>query len=420
MRTNQQLFRWLSTRMPPTTDRRLLVLTGARQTGKTTLARASYPDLAYINLDAIEEREALRTVRSAAFGRVVGNAVLDEVQKEPALLDKVKYAYDAEQMRFGVLLGSSRLHLLRSVRETLAGRAFLTDLWPLMTSELVAGASSPPAMPLLDRLLTDPRPVGAIVAEEAPLLVGDAEENRLSAIEHLLEWGGLPALLPLDDTERRDWLRSYLQTYVERDLTDVARLPELGPFRTLERLVMARSGQLLSYSSLASDGQLSATTARRYLDYLGVTYQVVVLPPFSRNLTSQVVHTPKVYWVDAGTLRTGTRQFGEASGELFESLLVSEAAKWTSTMGRDAALSFYRTRSGLEVDLMVQTPAGVMGLEVKNRQRVSVRDASALLAVAGALGAEWRGGLVVYRGRVIEPLVPEADVWAMPAHRLLT
>ncbi len=113
-----------------------MVLTGARQTGKTTLARACYPGLRYLNLDSIEDRDALRTLRTAAWGRTVGPAVLDEAQKEPSVFDKVKWAFDAGEVSFTVLLGSSRLALMQRVRETLAGRAFLFELWPLAAIEL--------------------------------------------------------------------------------------------------------------------------------------------------------------------------------------------------------------------------------------------------------------------------------------------
>ena len=123
-------------RLPSAGKRRLVVLTGARQTGKTTLARQVYADLRYLNLDAIEEREALRGLRSASWGRAVGAAVIDEAQKEPGVFDKVKLAYDERQVAFSVLLGSSRVLLLDRVRESLAGRAFVYDLWPLMASEL--------------------------------------------------------------------------------------------------------------------------------------------------------------------------------------------------------------------------------------------------------------------------------------------
>ncbi|MYN65611.1 MAG: AAA family ATPase [Acidobacteria bacterium] len=169
--SKKQIFRWLATRLPPADKHRLVVLTGARQTGKTTLARRLYRDLRYVNLDAIEEREALRGLRSGSWGRAVGPAVIDEAQKEPGVFDKVKLAYDEQQIAFSVLLGSSRVLLLDRVRESLAGRAFVYDLWPLMASEVRCRAETPPKRPLFDRLVTAPqelaKTLGAVPARRA-------------------------------------------------------------------------------------------------------------------------------------------------------------------------------------------------------------------------------------------------------------
>ena len=392
------------------------MLTGARQTGKTTLARQLYRDLRYVNLDAIEEREAMRGLRGGSWGRAVGPAVIDEAQKEPGVFDKVKLAYDERQIAFSVLLGSSRVLLLDRVRESLAGRAFVYDLWPLMSSELRTGAEEPPVCPLFDRLITAPGSFSDVLAAEPPRLLGVEATRRIEAFDHLAAWGGMPELLSLDDDDRREWLRSYQQTWLERDLADLTRVSDLLPFRTLQRLAMLRTGQLLNYADLARDAAVSPATARRYLEYLRLSYQVVLLQPYTRNLTSATVKSPKLYWMDLGLLRHETRAWGELTGPLFETLVVSEARKWIDTLGRDTLLWFYRTRSGREVDLLVATPGGIIGIEVKNRIRVGPGDCSGLRALAETLGDEWVGGLVVHRGEDLTQLGPR--LWAVPAHRL--
>lgn len=416
MQTNLRRFRWLSTRTPPSDRRRLVVISGARQTGKTTLARDLYPDLRYVNLDAIEERETVRSLRTAAWGKTIGPAVIDEAQKEPGVFDKVKYAYDEGGLRFSVLLGSSRVLLLHRVRESLAGRAFVYELWPLMLSEVVAPTGTPPTPPLFDRLITAPEDFRAVLAAEPPRLIGEEAASRTEAFDHLAAWGGMPELLSLDCDERREWLRSYQQTFLERDLADLGRVSDLLPFRKLQRLAMFRTSGLLHYAELARDAALGTPTVRRYLEYLRLSYQVILLPPYSANLTSATIKTPKIHWMDLGLLRQTTGYSGELTGPLFESLVVSEARKWVDTLGRDTPLSFYRTRSGREVDLVVTTARGLMGVEVKNRAKIVPRDASALRALAKALGEEWVGGLVVYRGEDVQDL--GGDVWAVPVHRL--
>ena len=416
MTTDKQRFRWLGSRLPSADKRRLVVLTGARQTGKTTLARRMYPHLRYVNLDAIEEREAARGLRSGSWGRVVGPAVIDEAQKEPGVFDKVKLAYDERQISFSALLGSSRMLLLDRVRESLAGRAFVYDLWPLMASELRSADDETPAPPLFDRLIATPRAFAEILRAEPSRLLGDEATRCADAFDHLALWGGMPELLSLDDDDRREWLRSYQQTWLERDLADLTRVSDLLPFRALQRLAMLRTGQLLNYADLARDADVSPATARRYLEFLRLSYQVVLLQPYARNLTSSTVKSPKLYWMDLGLLRHGTRNRGELTGPLFETLVVSEARKWIDTLGRDVSLWFYRTRSGREIDLLITTASGTIGVEVKNRVRVGLGDCSGLRALAETLGSEWAGGLVVHRGEDLEEVAP--GQWAVPAHRL--
>jgi len=226
-------------------------------------------------------------------------------------------------------------------------------------------------------------------------------------------------LLMLSDDDRREWLRSYQRLFLERDLADLARLSDLHPFQTLQRLCMLRSGQLLSYAELGRDAGVGATTAKRYLEYLRISYQVVLLQPYRRNVTSSLVKSPKLYWVDMGLLRHGSRHWGELTGAQFETFVASEVHKWISTMSRDVELTFYRTRSGMEVDLIIQTAHGVLGIEIKNRGRAHRSDTRSLRALATAFGDEWLGGLVVHRGSGLTRLDAQASVWAMPIHRLV-
>ena len=309
-------YRWAGRLLPPSSSRRLVILTGARQTGKTTLVLKTYGDLNYINLDAGEERDSVRAIPTFAWGEAVGNAVVDEAQKEPSVLEKVKYAYDAEKISFTVLLGSSQILLLKKVRESLAGRVFIYELWPLMMSELNLDAGEePPGRPLLALLLGSPG-VDACLEGVPPRLTGKREFALLEAEGHLLAWGGMPELLHLGDGERAQWLKSYVYTYLERDLSDLVRLSDLEPFKKFQRLAALRSSRLRSYSTLARDAGVSTDTARRYLEYLRLSYQVFSLPFFSRNLTSRVIKRPKLYFSDVGIMRRLAGFRGEATDEV--------------------------------------------------------------------------------------------------------
>ena len=411
--------RVLSDFLPSSKKKRLVLLTGARQTGKTTLALRKYPDLRYISLDAPENREAIRGMPTASWSRSVGNAVIDEAQKEPSLFEKVKFAFDRGDISFSLLLGSSQILLLKKIRESLAGRISVYELWPLLMGELTSESDTQtPSPPLLDRLFSN-QDLKRIFRDVPDVLLVSDNGRIQEAEKHLLQWGGMPALLPLPAEERWKWLKDYQFTYLERDLGDLARLDDLVPFRIFQKLAALRSARLLNYSELARDASLSVDTARRYLEYLTLSYQTALLQPYHRNITSSVIKTPKLYWLDIGIVRSLSGFRGDLSGEIYETMVVSEIIKWMKTVQRQEEIYFYRTRSGLEVDILLLTEKGIIGMEIKARTAVASTDLRAMREVAKGLGKEWRGGFVIYLGNTIQK-VGEPNVWAVPSRRLFT
>lgn len=409
--------RLLSAFLPDRTKRRVVVLTGARQTGKTTLTKRLYADLRYINLDAPENRDTLRDLSTVAWAEIVGNAAIDEAHKEPSVFEKVKYAYDEGKITFTVLIGSSQILLLQKIHESLAGRAFFYELWPLMQCELtISSETMTPPPPLLERFFSS-NSTGDILSDVPKTLLESEDYIYRKAENHILEWGGMPALLDLSESDRWQWLKNYGYTYLERDLTDLARLDDLMPFRKFQRLSALRSGMLLNYSEIARDSGISVDTARRYLEYLRISYQAALLQPYYRNLTSSVVKTPKLFWTDIGIWRQLTGFRGDLTGQLYETMVVGEIVKWMRTAQCDGELYFYRTRSGMEIDLLLETPAGLVGMEIKSRSTVYEKDVRPMQIVAEALGSQWRGGLILYTGNRITRLAPP-DIWAVPSRRL--
>jgi hypothetical protein len=409
--------RALASILPLPPGKRVVVLTGARQTGKTTLVRRHYPELNYVNLDSPENRDLLRELPTPAWASTVGNAIIDEAQKEPVVFEKVKYAYDEADVSFTVLTGSSQILLLKKIREPLAGRAFFYELWPLMQCEFSSQTdTSEPVAPLFDHLIQC-RSVGKILETVPRSLLAEAEYRCRNVENHILTWGGMPALLLLPHAERRHWLKNYGYTYLERDMSDLARLDDLMPFRKFQRLSALRSGSLLNYSEIARDAGISVDTSRRYLEYLNISYQTVLLQPYYKNLTSSVIKTPKLYWIDIGILRQLIGYKGESTGQLYETMVVSEMIKWIRTRQREINLYFYRTRSGMEVDLIIETENGLIGAEIKSRATAVRSDASAMREIAKQIGTRWLGGLVIYNGKKIFQLC-EPDIWAIPSRRL--
>jgi hypothetical protein len=414
-----QVKRRLTQHLPVESENCLLLLTGARQTGKTVLVRQQYKTLPYYNLDAIEYRDQLSNISTFRWGHEVGSAVIDEIQKEPALFDKIKFAFDAGELKFSVLTGSSQILLLKKVRETLAGRVTLRELFPFMVSELCFPEGIDWNSILVSKLLSA-KHIDEILTSEVSVLLGDLWLKVSNAENYLLKWGGMPPLIHIpEEPGRKLWLRDYATAYLERDLSDLANLGDLKPFRKFQRIAALRAANLLSYSELSKDSGIAVETARRYLEYLRISYQAFLIQPYHTNLTSSLVKTPKLFWVDNGLLRH-LSEFGFAldSGQLYENYIASELFKFIRTNGLDTRLTFYRTRSGMEIDFILETENGLIAIEAKNRDTVTSSDFGSLRRLAESCGKSWIGGIVVYRGNKIQQL--SSQLWAVPSCRLFS
>lgn len=411
--------RIIKDRLPSVGERVLILLTGARQTGKTTLLKLSYPSLAYFNLDAIEYREQLSRISTFSWGRDIGNAVIDEIQKEPKIFDKIKFAFDERDISFSALSGSAQVLLLKKVKETLAGRVIIFELFPLMLCELVYTGEEKIPQLLIDELIRC-KEASSVFEGKPAVLLGSKWDKSFQPEEYLIKWGGMPALINIkDEVRKRAWLRDYLVTYLERDLGDLARMNDLMPFRKFQQLAALRSSNLLAYSELARDAGIGTETARRYLEYLRKSYQAVLLPPYRKNLTSSLIKTPKLYWLDNGLLRQlSGLGFDVMNGQLYENYVASEMIKYFRTAQMTEALSFYRTRSGMEVDFLLEAEGGMIGIEVKNRQTIDRSDFSSLKRLQEASKENWLCGLLVYRGNQIIKL--DEKLWAVPSCRFFS
>ena len=144
----------------------------------------------------------------------------------------------------------------------------------------------------------------------------------------------------------------------------------------------------------------------------------MLLQPYYKNITSSVIKSPKLYWLDIGILRRLSGQRGELSGDIYETMVVNEIFKWIKTSQKDIEMFFYRTRSGLEIDLLLSTENGIIGVEIKSRQTVTSPDIRPMKELASALGKKWLGGIVIYKGDEIKKM-SGPEIWAVPSRRLL-
>ncbi|GAB4213408.1 MAG: ATP-binding protein [Rhodoferax sp.] len=320
----------------------VVVVTGPRQSGKTTLVRVLFPDKPYVSLeDPVERAFALEDPRGF-LARFANGAVFDEAQRWPDLFSHLQGLVDADRCpgRF-ILTGSQQFGLLSGVTQSLAGRVGLTRLLPLALAELAPG-------------------------ELAQLDVDTVMVHGLYPAVH-----ALPAMAA-------DWYASYVATYVERDVRQLLNVQDLSGFQRFLRLCAGRCGQLLNLSGLAGEAGIVHSTARAWMSVLEASDIVVFLQPYHRNFGKRLVKTPKLYFVDVGLASwlLGIRSADVLAlhplrGALFENLVVSEFLKARFNAGQPADLYFWRDNNGLEADLVFEVGNRLQTVEIKSGQTVT-------------------------------------------------
>lgn len=317
----------------------VVVITGPRQSGKTTLARVAFPGLPCVSLEDPDVREQVATDPRGFLARHADGVVIDEVQRLPALLSYLQTAADASpRMGRFVLTGSQNLMLSAAVTQSLAGRAGLLELLPLSWAEI--GQHSPALLP--------------------------------SGLNEWLLQGGYPALYDRP-VAPRDWMSSYVGTYIERDVRQVSRITDLLAFQRFMRMMAARAGQLLNLNAVAQDLGVAQTTAKDWLDVLEATYVVWRLPPYHTNFGKRLVKAPKLYFHDTGLACwllgiTSSSQLDShpMRGALFENMLMTEYLKHCRHLGLAREMYFWRDHIGNEVDLLIERAGELWPVEMKS------------------------------------------------------
>jgi predicted AAA+ superfamily ATPase len=383
-----------------------VVVTGARQTGKSTLAQELSPgERTYFSLDDLDVLNAARRDPEVLVGGT-RPVTLEEVQREPDLLRAVKRAIDKKRTpgRF-LLTGSANLSLMRQVSESLAGRATYLTLWP-MTRREQAG-------------------LGRCGLWEELLLARDDEWPDLlsSQPEEAEDWRALarrggfptPSLHMRAARDRAIWFDGYVRTYLERDLQDLSKIAALPDFRRLMSAVCHRLGQLMNQTELGRDVALPQPTVHRYLNLLETSYLLVRLPAYAVNRTKRLIKAPKLYWGDTGVaLHLGG---AEPQGAHFENLVLQDLLAWRDARLERAEVCYWRTASGEEVDFVIENGAQLLPIEVKATPRPRLGDAAHLRSFRKEYGKKARAGLLLHTGKATEWIAP--DVLAVPWWRVL-
>ena len=380
-----------------------VVLTGPRQSGKTTTLRALFGrHWGYASLEPPDIRAAATEDPRGFLEMHPPPVIFDEVQYAPDLLSYIKERIDAHRDRAGqyLLTGSQNLLLVEKITESLAGRAAILRLLPLSRRET---AGSPDA--------------------DLPWESGNPRREGSNAsyrdIWRDLLRGGYPELVADPGRDLSLWHGSYIQTYLERDVRTLRQVGDLSQFQTFIRILAARSAQLLNLTDLARDLGLAVNTIKAWLSILEATYQVIVVRPYFANVGKRLVKTPKVYFTDVGTLcyLTGLKDpehaaSGPMGGAILETAVLSEIFKSLVHRGQDPRIYFWRTSAGAEVDIIVESGDRLVPIEVKLSATPRPAFAAAIKAFREDLGDKAMPGYVVHPGDVRLPL--GGNVTALP------
>ena len=337
----------------------VLMVCGARQVGKTTLLKhASQSDRTYVTLDDPLVQSLAREDPALFMQRFAPPVLIDEIQYAPQLLPYIKMAVDRQRTpgQFW-LTGSQHFHLMQGASESLAGRVGIVQLLGLSRRERLGRGADGPFLPTPDAVGDRVRTGGSLGLKELYRLI----------------WRGDFPAIALD--EQMDWglfYSAYLQTYLQRDIRDLARVGDELSFLRFLRAAAARTGQILNFSDLACAADVAPNTAKTWLSILQASGMVYLLEPYYTNLTKRLVKSPKLYFVDTGLCAyltewasPETLEAGAMSGPILESWIVSELLKSYRHNGRLAPFYYYRDRDGKEIDLLVLQDGAIYPLEFK-------------------------------------------------------
>lgn len=401
--------RWLAGKLRTAAEfSPVIVLSGARQTGKSTLLQNEHPfkDWHYITFDDLDTL-ALAQKRPDEILAIAHNMVIDEVQKAPEFLHAVKKAVDKDRTRRIVLSGSAKLLLMKRVSESLAGRAAYFDLMPFSYGELMGRKYSG-------------RLKAFIETGRMPSLKKEdyAHGQKSRNIVSILFRGFMPPAAFLEKEEHiAAWWRGYVKTYLERDLRDISEISYLPDFRKMMELLALRTANILKQSDIARDAGLSHSTAGRYINILEETGLLARVRPYSKNISKRLIKAPKIFITDPG-LAASLACFTTAAsipeglrGALLESYVYLNLTSIASLMEGD--VMYFRTQGGKEreVDFVLEKGNSILGIEVKLTSTVSMRDVENLLFLKDS-AKSFAGGLVIYCGSEIKQLT--ANIFAVP------
>jgi hypothetical protein len=365
-----------------------VLVTGPRQSGKTTLLRHRFGrSHAYVSLDLPELQLLAERDPRLFLETHPPPVVIDEVQHAPGLLPYLKERIDAARGRRGqfLLTGSQSFALMAGATESLAGRVAVLDLLSMSWGER-AGRGAVVALP--------PGPPPAALRSMDPLVIAAG-----------IVRGGFPELVTHPDVDLELWHSSYVRTYLEREVRQLRQVGSLGDFQRLLLALAARAGQILNLSDVARDLGVAVNTVKAWVQVLEASHQIALLRPYHANLGKRLVKSPKLYFLDSGLLchlrgERDARQAltGAMGGSLFENVVFGELWRSFTAVGRTPAIHYFRTAAGHEVDFLVEVGTRMLPVEVKLGSTPRPEMAAGIEALKPLLGSKLLPGVVVTLG----------------------
>lgn len=345
----------------------VVLITGPRQVGKTTVFKCCEESRNYVSLDTLENRRLAKENPALFLQRFEAPLLIDEIQYAPELLPYIKAVVDEKKQK-GMfwITGSQQFHLMQGISESLAGRVGILNLAGFSLSELRR-------RPFYDKFVPTPEWIEKRAKEAEPL--------ALKELYQIIWNGSYPALNNNEGMDWEDFYSSYVQTYIERDIRDLTNSGEEMQFLELLTALAARTGQLLNYSDIARDIGKPVSTVQRWVSILQTSGLVYLLYPFSQNISNRMTKMPKIYFMDTGLVcyltkwnTPETLETGAKSGEILETFVVSEILKSYLHNGRKPNISFYRDKDKKEIDVIIEENGKVYPIEIKKKTNPDKND----------------------------------------------
>ena len=394
--------RWIAQRLSASLDfAKVIVLTGARQTGKTTLLKneSIFNDYKYFTLD---DFDVLAQIEKDPFEILLSGekVIIDEAQKSPKIMVAIKKIIDENVKTSFVLSGSANLLLMKSVTESLAGRASYNILYPFVPAEWDGKYVPHWFIKLFDG--------------EFPV---DVTVKSSSSLKKLLFRGFMPRLFEIETEEQIYlWWESYVRTYLERDLRDLSNISSLPDFRKVMELLALRTGSLVEQTGISNDTGISQPTVHRYLNILEESLLFTRLRPYTVNKSKSITKIPKGYFIDSGlaaylaAIKSSSSLDDKFAGHLFEGMILLYLLSLAEIF--HFKVNFFRKRiGGIEVDFVVELGHNAVGIEVKLGDNVDFKDAKNLLHLKEYV-PNMVAGVIIYNGNSIMKIA--RDVIAIP------